>query len=154
MLLCLPPLTLEHVEFPWWHRLGLCSIRGICVQPCLVYLLDIFAAPWTEAGPKEASVNVCRREMTASASGAVQTSRIMLFETILQELIIQLLPQLIPELQLLPHLPAYLLAILPLISAFHESKLGRKKMWNSNDCRFDSRRRQIIQSDSRFLYYL
>lgn len=51
----------------------------------------------------------------------------MLFETILQELITQLLPQLIPELQLLPHLPAYLLAILPLISAFHESKLGRKK---------------------------
>lgn len=93
-------------NFPHDTDRGLCSVIGICVQfcVCLVYLLDFSppVCPWTEPGSEEVSVNALANRSNCLLSGAVKTSLIMLFEADFQELIIQLLPQLIPQLQLLP----------------------------------------------------
>lgn len=71
----------------------------------------------------------------------------MLFEADFQELIIRLLPQLSPWLQLCLQEPACLLAILSLVSAFHERV-------REGDVKFkrlphDSRKRQKTGGDSR-----
>lgn len=61
--LCLLQLNLQHRELPLGTSQGLGSTVEMCVQPCLIYLLNSspFVCLWTGPGPEEASPPACRR---------------------------------------------------------------------------------------------